>query len=316
MIITVTLNAAVDKTYTVANFSLDRVHRPTEWKIVPGGKGINVARVLKELGMNAVAMGFAGGYNGGFIRQGLLEERLDFELVETEGESRVCVTVIDPERSTQTEINESGPLIKPHEMEELESRMLAKLPEADGLVLSGSIPPGVPEDAYARWIRTAHELGKWTLLDSSGQAMALGMEALPTFAKPNARELAELAGRDLITKAETLEQASRYVQSGIGTMLVSMGRTGALAVSGTEQWMASPPEIDFVSAVGSGDAFVAGFLFGRHHGHELRECLRIATAAGAANATTFGAGFCTRESIESLAEQVLVEKATEEQAVS
>lgn len=316
MIITVTLNAAVDKTYTVANFSLDRVHRPSESRIVPGGKGINVSRVLKELGAETLAMGFAGGYNGGFIREGLAAEGIPANLVETAGESRVCITVIDPERGTQTEINENGPEIRQAEIEDLESRIFARLPEAEGLVMSGSIPPGVPPGIYARWIGAAHEQGKWALLDSSGRAMALGMEALPDIAKPNAREMAELTGRDLITTADTAEEARRYVSGGIGTMLVSMGRTGAMAVTKDEQWMASPPPIEFVSAVGSGDAFVAGFLFARHHGDELAECLRLATAAGAANAMTFGAGFCSRESIEALARQVEIRQATGEQTVS
>ncbi len=305
MVITVTLNAAVDKTYTVPNFALDRVHRPTGWKIVPGGKGINVSRVLKELDIQTLALGFAGGYNGGYIRQGLTQEGIPHDLVQTEGESRVCITIIDPEHGTQTELNENGPKILDSELAALDERLRTALPGAEALVLSGSIPPGVPADIYARWIHAAHETGVWVLLDSSGASMAEGIKAVPDAIKPNWRELAELAGRELYTTEEILQQAQGYIAAGIRTALVSMGRTGALATEGEAQsWLASPPEIDFVSAVGSGDAFVAGFLFGRHHGYELNECLRMATAAGAANAMTFGAGFCSRDCINSLAPRV------------
>ncbi len=312
MIITVTLNTAVDKTFTVPNFALDRVHRPTEGRIVAGGKGINVARVLHTLETDALIVGFAGGHNGSFVRDSLEREGLPYDLTTTAGESRVCVTVIDPEAGTQTEINENGPDIQPEELEALEESLLRHLDDAEGIVLSGSIPPGVPDSIYARWIRTAHERGKWAVLDSSGEPMAQGMEALPDVAKPNSREFAELTGNELLTTAEILEQARTYVSKGVGTMLISMGRSGALATDGKTEWQATPPEIDFVSAVGSGDAFVAGFLFGRHHGYDLADSLRISTAAGAANAMTFGAGFCSKECIMSLASQVQISHPGEE----
>lgn len=306
MILTVTLNSAVDKTYTVPNFALDKVHRPCEWRIVPGGKGINVSRVLRVLGMESVALGFAGGYNGGFIRSGLEQEGIAHDLVQTEGESRVCITIIDPEHGTQTEINENGPEIKESELAELNNRLLKRLPDAEGLVLSGSIPPGVPDDIYANWARAAKDAGVWTLLDSSGTALKLGVSAAPNTIKPNIHELAGLVGKELYTTEEILESATDLLLQGIETVLVSMGRSGALAVNKEEAWIASPPEIDFISAVGSGDAFVAGFLFGRHHSYDLPESLRISTAAGAANAMNFGAGFCTEECIHSLAVQVEV----------
>lgn len=306
MIITVTLNSAVDKTYTVPNFSIDRVHRPTEWRIVPGGKGINVARVCKELGMPVIAMGFAGGHNGAFIREGLEHEGLPCDLVPTSEESRVCITVIDPERKTQTELNENGPAITVAEIEQLTERVLARLPGADALVLSGSIPPGVPAGIYATLISTAREHGVTTVLDSSGQALAEGLAAGPDIAKPNLAELSHIAGRELITAREAIDQAMAYIAGGVSCMLISMGRSGAMVATADAQFAATPPEIPFVSAVGSGDSFVAGFLYGRHNGWSLDESLRIATAAGSANAMTFGAGMCSKESIMSIASQVQI----------
>lgn len=304
LIITVTLNTAVDKTYTISNFSLDRVHRPSEWKIVPGGKGINVSRVLKELGVESLALGFAGGYNGRFIERGLNEEGINHKLVPTEQESRVCTTIIDPEHRTQTEVNELGPLISQQELALLEEILIHSLKDSEGLVLSGSLPPGVPNDIYFRWTQKAHEMGCWVVLDSSGQAMREGIRANPDTAKPNLSELSDLTRREHLTTDEILESAEELVQSGVGTMLVSMGRSGALAVDSKYRWCAVPPEIDFVSAVGSGDSFVAGFIWAKREGKPLDECLKIATAAGAANAMHFGAGFCSKECILSLASQV------------
>ncbi len=308
LIITVTLNTAVDKTYTVPNFALDRVHRPTEWRIAAGGKGINVSRVLRELEMDTLAMGFAGGHNGAFIRESLQADGLPNDLVVSSGESRICITVIDPEHGTQTEINENGPVISATELQTLEDRLMDGLNSAEGVVLSGSVPPGIPDDIYARWIKLAHDKGRWAFLDSSGASMAKGMEAQPDFAKPNSREMAELAGGELLTSDEIFEQARGWNLRGIGTMLVSLGRSGAMVTSGNDEWIGIPPQIDFVSAVGSGDAFVAGFLFGKHHGYDIERSLRLAIASGAANAMTFGAGFCSRESIKSLEMQVDVHK--------
>lgn len=304
MIITVTLNTALDKTFTIPNFSLDRVHRPTEWKIVPGGKGINVSRVLRELGLPTLAMGFAGGYTGGMIRRGLEQEGLASHLVPTAEDSRECITVIDPEAGTQTEINENGPRISAGELSALDDALRARLPEAEALVLSGSIPPGVPPDIYARWISAAKQEGVLTVLDSSGPALAEGVRAKPDVVKPNRREFAELTGEDLLTADEIAARSLALVDAGIPCVLVSLGRAGAVAVTRNEQWVSRSPEIPFVSAVGSGDAFVAGFLFARHHGEDLEGSLRLATAAGSANAMTFGAGFCSRECILSLAAQV------------
>lgn len=304
MVITVTLNTAVDKTFTIPNFALDRVHRPTEWKIVPGGKGINVSRVLRELGLQTLAMGFAGGYTGGMIRKGLEREGLPCHLVATSEDSRECITVIDPEAGTQTEINENGPRISAGELSALDDALRARLPEAEALVLSGSIPPGVPPDIYARWISAARQAGVFTVLDSSGPALIEGVRAKPDAVKPNRREFTELTGEDLLTADEIAARSLSLVEEGISCVLVSLGRAGAVVVTRTEQWASRSPEIPFVSAVGSGDAFVAGFLFARHHGEDLEGCLRLATAAGSANAMTFGAGFCSRECILLLAAQV------------
>jgi len=300
LIITVTLNTAVDKTYTVENFALDRVHRPTVEKSVAGGKGINVARVLHTLGQQVIATGLIGGYNGGLILSSLDSEGIAHDFVRMRGESRVCVAVVDPANRTQTEVNENGPEVLPEEIEALQSRIRSLLPGASHLVLSGSAPPGVPDDFYARAIESAKEAGALAVLDSIGEHFRQGVRARPYMVKPNVAELSAYVGSELYTVGEILEAARQVAGLGIPMVAVTMGRMGALATDGHEAWQASPPEIEFVSAVGSGDALLAAFLDALARGGDLPEALRVGTAAGAANAAIYGAGFCSAESVEAL----------------
>ena len=304
MVVTVTLNAAIDKTYTVEGFSLDRVHRPSVAKSVAGGKGINVARVLRELGQDVLATGFAGGTNGNQILRGLDDEGLPHDFVRTEGESRLCIAVIDPEKGTQTEVNENGPEVSEAEVQALRGKLEALVPKAEYLVLSGSAPPGVPSDFYAEAIALAKSHGVKAVLDTSGNPLSRGVAAGPYMLKPNARELSSLKGRELLTVEEILGAAKSLLASKIEIVVVSMGRSGAIATDGRESWQAAPPEIEFVSAVGSGDALVAAFLDALIRGRGMREALRWGTAAGAANAATYGAGFCKEEEISRLADEV------------
>ena len=304
MIVTVTLNAAIDKTYTVENFGLDRVHRPSVTKSVAGGKGINVARVLRELGQEVLATGFVGGTNGNQIIQGLQAEGLPHDFVRTAGESRLCIAIVDPEKRTQTEVNENGPEVSEDEVQEIRHKLEGLALKAEYMVLSGSAPPGVPSDFYAETITMAKGHGMKVVLDTSGNPLSRGVAAGPYLLKPNVRELSSLKGRELLTIEETLGAAKSLLASKIEIVVVSMGRSGAIATDGEESWQATPPEIEFVSAVGSGDALVAGFLDALIRGRGIGEALRWGTAAGAANATVYGAGFCRKEDIANLADQV------------
>ena len=304
MILTVTLNAAVDKTYTVENFRIDRVHRPTSWRVVPGGKGINVARVYRELGDEATATGFAGGHNGEYILDGMNAEGLRSDFVRTAGESRVCIAILDPTKRTQTELNEVGPEISDEEVQRLKLKYESLVQGMKYVILSGSIPPGVPDNIYRELIDIARHYGVPCVLDTSGQPLVEGLQAKPLMAKPNVHELSAIGGRQLATIEETAEAAYELRNQGIDIMVVTLGRDGALAVTSDGLWRAKPPEIPFVSAVGSGDALVAAFVHVIGTGGAVPEALKLGAAAGAANAMTFGAGFCKKEDILSLAELV------------
>lgn len=308
MILTVTLNTAVDKTYTVENFRIDRVHRPSAWRVVPGGKGINVARVYRELGGDAVATGFLGGHNGDHILEGLKAEGLKADFVPISGESRVCIAILDPIEKTQTELNEIGPQISNEELESLKSKYEGFLSGVEYVVLSGSTPPGVPDTIYRELIEAAHRHNVRCILDTSGEPLAQGLLAKPWMAKPNVHELSAVVGRQLTTIEETTDAAAGFNERGIQMMMVTLGRDGALVSTNDGVWWGKPPEIPFISAVGSGDAAAAAFVYSVENGGTAAEALKLAVGAGAANAMTFGAGFCKRDDILQLARQVEVSR--------
>ena len=304
-ILSVTLNAAVDKTYTVPGFALDRVHRPTEMRVSAGGKGINVARVYRTLGGEAEATGFLGGTNGDYLARALQAEGIPDRCVRVAGESRICIAILDPLAGTQTEINENGPQVSPDECDALLARLRELLPGYEAVVLSGSIPPGVSSGIYAEIIQMAQAADVPAILDASGASLAQGVAASPFLAKPNVHELAVLnvGGDGWGSSAQAVRR-----KFGVELAIVTGGLRGAVMASAAGVWEAIPPPVAVVSAVGSGDSLTAAFLWSyRQHG-DLPEALRVGVAAGAANAQTSGPGFCTREQILALAPRVQVNK--------
>lgn len=306
MLLTVTLNAAVDKLYTVPGFALDCVHRPTEVRTFAGGKGINVARVYQTLGGNVQATGFLGGINGVKIRSSLREEGIRFNSVLVSQESRLCIAVIDPAAGTQTELNESGPEVTLEECATLLNLLRELLPGSDAVVLSGSIPPGTPPAIYRDIITLAQdEFGVNAILDASGEALKLGIGATPFLVKPNHHELTalEIVGDRWGGSAQALRE--KYA---LPLAMVTGGSRGAVLASAAGIWEAVPPPIDMVSAVGSGDALTAAFLWATAQNWSLPEALKLGVAAGAANAATYGSGFCSRELIFEVAARVSANK--------
>ncbi len=307
MILTVTPNAAVDKTFRVEGFCLDRVHRPAAAHTVAGGKGINVARVYQTLGGRAVCTGLLGGVQGQIVARALSAENLANQFVPCEGETRLCIAVIDPNTGTQTEINESGPEVSRRSVSQLLRRVQSLLSQQafDFVVLSGSLPPGAPDSLYAELIALARSGGVRTVLDTSGAALREGLAAKPWMVKPNRVELESVidtaSGPPPSVEADFVARARRLREGGVEMVAVTLGAEGAILVC--EQniaYRSTAPEIAFASAVASGDAFLAAFLWAWTEGAQPRDpesALRLATGAGAANAAVLGAGFCSRESI-------------------
>ena len=305
-ILTVTLNACVDKTYTVPGFALGRVHRPSQTLVTAGGKGINVARAYRTLGGEATATGFLGGANGDFLQRAMLTEGITPQFVRVTEESRVCIAIMDPVGGTQTELNENGPRVTPADGDALLALLRELLPGRNAVVISGSIPPGTPPTLYRDIVALAQEgFGVRAVLDSSGEALRLGAQARPFLLKPNVHEAHTLG-----VGAEGCVEAARELRTacGVPLALVTDGPRGA-ALAGLEGvWEAVPPPVAVASAVGSGDSLTAAFLWGLANGYNEGEALRVGVAAGAANATAYGAAFFSRDLVFALAEQTSVNK--------
>jgi 1-phosphofructokinase family hexose kinase len=233
----------------------------------------------------------------------LQQEGIAADFVQTREESRVCIAIIDSLTNTQTELNEIGPRIAPREIALLKRKIQSLLAETDFdfVTLSGSIPPGAPDTIYADLIEIARQRGVRCALDASGAALTIGLKARPWMAKPNIHELTAALGREIQGREAIAQAAQEIARTGIEIVIVTLGREGCVCATQKTAWYAVPPEIEFVSAVGSGDSFLGAFLWGVLQRRDTPEALRLAVGAGAANAAVYGAGFCTAEQIFQLA---------------
>jgi 1-phosphofructokinase/tagatose 6-phosphate kinase len=317
MIITVTLNAAIDKTLAVPNFRLGRRHRAVEQTAMAGGKGVNVARALKTLGQPVIATGVAGGPTGTRIIEQLTEEAILNDFVRIHDESRTSTAVVDPTTNVQTEINERGPDVSEAELELFVDKLLYLAKGAGVCVFSGSLPPGVPADLYARLVQELRRLNVTTVLDSEGEALRLGTRAEPTVVSPNQPEAEELVGHEFADDDDLPAAVGEIVEMGAREAILTLP-TGCIAIVGDEPgrrlYRASvdPGLVDARSPVGSGDAFLAGYVASRYTGSGPDECLRLAVACGAESVQHFGAGVLDPGAVERLMQQVQVEALSEQ----
>jgi 1-phosphofructokinase/tagatose 6-phosphate kinase len=316
MIITVTLNAAIDKTLEVPNFRLGRRHRAVEQTSMAGGKGVNVARALKTLGQPVIATGVAGGPTGTRIIEQLTEEAILNDFVRIREESRTSTAVVDPTNNEQTEINERGPAVSEGELDLFVDKLLYLAKGAGVCVFSGSLPRGVPDDLYSRLIAEINRLGCVTVLDSEGEALRLGTRAEPTVVTPNEPEAEELVGHEFSDEEDRPQAVCEVVELGAREAIMTLP-TGCVALlgDGHERQLYSatidPSMVESRSSVGSGDAFLAGYVAARYSGDDGEECLRGAVACGAESIQHFGAGVLDPREVARLAAEVSVERLPE-----
>jgi 1-phosphofructokinase/tagatose 6-phosphate kinase len=309
MIITVTLNAAIDKTLAVPNFRLGRRHRAVEQTSMAGGKGVNVARALKALGQPVIATGVAGGPNGTRIIEQLTEEAILSDFVRIREESRMSTAVVDPTSGEQTEINERGPSVTEAELELFVDKLLYLAKGAGVCVFSGSLPRGVDSDVYARLIQELHKLGVTTVLDSEGDSMLLGTRAEPTVVTPNELEAEELVGHEFSDDGDRHTGLHEIVGLGAREAIMTLGAgcIGLIGEPDPQLYRVTLDPLEPVSAVGSGDAFLAGYVAARYGGRSPEDCLRFAVACGAESTQHFGAGVLDPREVDRLLPEVSVE---------
>ncbi len=310
MILTVTLNAAIDRTVAVPNFRLGHRHRAVESRTVAGGKGINVARALKLLGRPVIATGFAGGPTGNRLLEQLRKEAVLTDFTRIAAETRINLAVIDPTSGEQTEINERGPAVSPEEVEAFVRRVGYLADGAKLCVLAGTLPPGAGDDLYARLVKDLGERGLPVVLDAEGSAMLAGLRAGASVVTPNEREAEELVGQEFADRDDLIQGLSELVRLGAGEAAITRP-DGCVAVieNGSEQRFLEvrTEPLDPVSTVGSGDAFLAGYVAARYDGRAADECLAYGVACGAESTQHFGAGTVDLNQVERLLGEVHVQ---------
>jgi 1-phosphofructokinase family hexose kinase len=293
LIVTVTMNAAIDRTLTVPNFQLGHRHRASQGLTLAGGKGINVARALKRLNYPVVATGLAGGRTGTRIVEELTGEAILNDFVRIADESRTSSAVVDPTGNTYTEINEWGPQVEPDELEILLEKIQYLSRGADAVVFAGSLPRGVEEDFYAETIRDLNRRGVRCVLDSEGEPLRLGVEAEPFLVSPNQREAESLVGQEFGDQDDFVMALDAVAEMGARNVLITQ-ESGSFALLREDRKArrlhASAPRVEPVSAVGAGDVLLAAFLAGRLEGRPADDALRLAVAAGTSSTLEVGAG--------------------------
>ena len=293
MIVTVTLNAAIDRTLTVPNFQRGQRHRASQGLTLAGGKGINIARALKRLGVPVVATGLAGGTTGTRIVEELTAEAILNDFVRIEDESRTSTAVVDPTSATYTEINEWGPEVRPEELETLLEKLAYLAQGGDMVVFAGSLPRDVDDRFYAEAIRDLNRRGVQTVLDSEGEPLRLGVQAEPALVSPNQREAEGLVGQEFNDDADFLVGLDAIADLGARDVLITE-ESGCWALLREERavrrYRAGAPRVDPLSAVGSGDVLLAAYIAAWRDAKPPEERLRSAVAAGAASTLEVGAG--------------------------
>jgi 1-phosphofructokinase family hexose kinase len=310
MIITVTLNAAIDKTLAVPNFRLGRRHRAVEQTAMAGGKGVNVARSLRALGQPVIATGIAGGPTGTRIVEHLTEEGILNDFVRIREESRTSTAVVDPTSGEQTEINERGPQVTDGELDLFVDKLLYLAKGAAVCVFAGSLPRGVNPGLYGRLIEEMRRLGVTTLIDSEGEPLTMATRKAPDVVSPNEIEAEGLVGHEFSDEEDRRRALGEMVEMGAREGIMTLA-DGCLAVvgEGAERrlYRATLEPLEPVSSVGSGDAFLAGFVAARYSGRDPESCLRFAVACGAESTQHFGAGQLDQRNVERVLSGVRVE---------
>ena len=304
MIYTVTLNPALDKTVEIPGMALDTVNRVTSMRTDPGGKGINVSKVIAKLGGESCAVGILGGESGRTLLAALEREGLRTHFRFVEGQTRTNLKIIDRALHTNTDINEPGLTVSPADLDALLRDLLGMVREGDIVVLAGSLPQGAPQDTYRVWTAACREKGARVCLDADGVLLAEGLKAAPYLIKPNEDELSRLVGHRLTDTDELIVEGRRLLKGGVTRVVISLGERGALYLRGNEVLYAEGLSVPVGSTVGAGDSVVAALAYADSLGMSDEDAVRLSTATGAANVMCSGTQAAEREAVEALLPKV------------
>ena len=308
MILTVTLNASVDKLYLVDGVNPNSVMRVKQVINTAGGKGLNVSRVAAAAGEKVLATGFLGGFSGEYIKSLLAQDGIDSDFVKIDGETRSCINVADLTTGKHTEFLEPGAKVSETEQQTFLERYKKYLPLCSVAVLSGSLPQGIEPEFYGTLISLAKEQGKKVILDTSGEPLKKSLTFRPTLIKPNADEIRQLCGLSDDSTESLQHAASELYRSGIEIVIISLGKKGSMAACEKGIFLCDSPYVDVVNTVGCGDSMVAGFAVGLARGYSFEDTVRMGVAASAANAATMTTGSIRQEDLQRLRPLVHIQR--------
>jgi 1-phosphofructokinase family hexose kinase len=304
MIFTVTLNPAVDRELTVDDIAFNTVLRARQWRVDCGGKGFNVARMLKSLGVLSTALGFAAGKSGELLQDTLQELGVETAFVWVAGETRTNVSIVSAESGQYVKVNEPGPAISKADLDKLARQVGDRVQAGEWWVLAGSLPPGVPPAYYGELIAIIQSAGARVFLDTSDDALRHSCAAAPRLVKPNAEEAHALTGLPVSTPEEIAAAGAAIRKMGPKSVVISMGDKGALLVDGGNAWLASTPKIVERNPIGAGDSMVAGMVWGLSREDAIQDALCKGIACGAATAGQSGTAVGTLEQVNELLPKV------------
>ncbi|WP_188207461.1 1-phosphofructokinase [Alkalibacillus aidingensis] len=308
-VLTMTLNPAIDKTLTLSTFEVGGLNRlTTQPHIDPGGKGINVAKVLNHLNTPVTTTGFMAGQTGKKMMNELQSLGIKTSFQDVDGEVRTNLKIVDQETQQTTEINEPGFVVGEEDLEGLNLILDQLLDQTEVMILAGSTPKGVSDHIYKEYIEKAKAKGVRTILDVSGNALKEGLKAKPFAIKPNIHELEDLFSRQFNNRDEIVEACEQLVKEGIELVVVSLGGDGALFVSEDEVYQVAPFDITPKSTVGAGDSMVGAMVYSLLNSYSLEDLAKWSTTAGTITASKAGTSVCTLSEIEEYVDQVKVRK--------
>lgn len=288
MITTISLNPSIDRTVVVDSFAVGGLNRAISTHSVAAGKGINVALAVSALGVDSECIGFMHREGSNLFEKRLMVNSTAYNFVWCEGSVRINIKILDQSRNEITEINESGAPVSEDDLKRMTDLVALHAENSDYLILSGSLPPGCPQDYYRTLIQTVEGLGCRCVLDADGERMRYGLEARPFMIKPNRYEMEMMIGSSLTSLSDVRAAALKYIDMGVSVVAVSLGSEGALITDGSETLYAPRLNIDVKSTVGAGDSMVAGFTCGFIADNDLEDTFRMGVACAAARCSTEG----------------------------
>ncbi len=306
MIITVTLNPALDKTIQVDEFKIDSVNRIVDTRVDAGGKGINVSKVIEELQHKSTALGFLGGSSGNQIKNYLDDLNINNDFLTVKGETRTNLKIYDKVFNTHTDINENGPSLGQENITNIKEKIMKYCNEDSIVVLSGSVPSGVSTSIYGDIIRDIKTKGGKAILDAEGELLMEGIKAGPYMVKPNIDELEKAFNISINSEEQIIETAKKVLEYGVKYVIISQGSEGSLFISDDKVAKVNGIKVEVKSTVGAGDSMVAALAVAVQQQYSFEEAMKLACATSTANVMTEGTQTGKIADIEKLKEKITI----------